>query len=112
MTATTDSLVVDIVRTLEKAGVPRDTYQLSRKFDPEALARLLETGGDAVEVRLEVHGVSLLVTNYGVWVTDEDPPTRPECPHCGLPVSAVVQLVPECHNVYPCGCRVAGDLLE
>ena len=112
MTATTDSLVVDIVRTLEKEGVPRDTYQLGREFDPEALARLLETGGDAVEVRLEVRGVSLLVTKYGVWVTDEDPPARPECPQCGLPVSAVVQLVPACHTAYPCGCRVTDDLLE
>ncbi|AHG00706.1 hypothetical protein HALLA_05290 [Halostagnicola larsenii XH-48] len=112
MTATTDSLVVDIVRTLEKEGIPRESYQLGREFDPEALARLLETGGDAVEVRLEIHDVSLVVTKQGVWVTDEDPPARPECPHCELPVSAVVQLVPECHNAYPCGCRVSGDLLE
>ncbi|SFS38857.1 hypothetical protein [Halostagnicola kamekurae] len=112
MTVSTDDLVVDIVRTLEKQGVPRESYQLARKFDPEALARLLETGGDAVEVRLEIHDVSLLVTKQGVWVTDEAPPARPKCPHCGLPVSAVVQIVPECHNAYPCGCRVEKDLLE
>ena len=112
MTAPTDSLVVDIVRTLEKQGVPRDAYQLGREFNPEALARLLDTGGDAVEVRLEVRGVSLLVTNQGVWVTEEDRAARPECPQCGALVTAVVQLVPAYHNAYPCGCRVSGDLLE
>ena len=112
MTAPTDSLVVDIVRTLEKEGVPRDAYQLGREFDPEALAQLLETGGDAVEVRLEVRGVSLAVTSHGVWVTDEPPSSQPECPNCGLPITAVVQLVPTHHNAYPCGCRVAEDLLE
>ena len=112
MTAPTDSLVVDIVRTLEKAGIPRDSYQLGREFDPEALARLVDSGGNAVEVRLEIRGVSLCVTNHGVWTTDEGRPARPECPHCGLPVTAVVQLVPTHHNAYPCGCRVDGDLLE
>ncbi|AHG01168.1 hypothetical protein HALLA_18660 [Halostagnicola larsenii XH-48] len=112
MTASTDSLVVDIVRTLEKQGIPRESYQLGREFDPEALARLLDSGGGTVEVRLEVRGVSLVVTKQGVWVTDEPPSERPECPHCGLPVSAVVQLVPTHHTAYPCGCRVRGDLLE
>ncbi|WP_197075908.1 hypothetical protein [Halostagnicola sp. A56] len=112
MTAPTDSLVVDIVRTLENEGVPPDSYQLGREFDPEALARLLETGGNSVEVRLEVQGVSLVVTKQAVWATDEPSSSPPECPHCGLPVSAVVQLVPSHHTAYPCGCRVRGDLLE
>ncbi|SFS44393.1 hypothetical protein [Halostagnicola kamekurae] len=112
MTVSTDDLVVDIVRTLEKQGIPRDAYQLGREFDPEALARLLETGGDSVEVRLEVRGVSLVATNHGVWVTDDPPSSQPECPKCGLPVAAVVQLVPAYHTAYPCGCRVEEDLLE
>ncbi|MDJ1431106.1 hypothetical protein [Halostagnicola sp. A-GB9-2] len=112
MTPPTDDLVVDIVRTLEKQGIPRDSYQLASEFDPEALARLIESGGSAVEVRLEVHGVSLVVTNLGARVTDEVPSAHPECPQCGLPVTAVVQLVPTHHNAYPCGCRVREDLLE
>ncbi|AHG00822.1 hypothetical protein HALLA_09375 [Halostagnicola larsenii XH-48] len=112
MTAPTDSLVVDIVRTLEKEGVPRDAYQLGREFDPEALARLLDTGGDAVEVCHEIHGVALLVTKQGIWVAEEDRSARPECPQCGAVVTAVVQLVPEYYNAYPCGCWVRGDLLE
>ncbi len=112
MSPPTDSLVVDIVRTLEKQGVPRDTYQLGKEFDPEALARLVTSGGNSVAVHLEVQGVSLLVTNLGVRVTDQELPGHPECPQCGLPVSAVVQLVPEHHNAYPCGCRVREDLLE
>ncbi|WP_157231311.1 hypothetical protein [Halostagnicola larsenii] len=56
--------------------------------------------------------MSLVVTSTGVWVTHEEPLARPDCPECGLPITAVVQLVPECHNAYPCGCRVAEDLLE
>ncbi len=112
MTVATDDLVVDIVRTLEKEGIPRDSYQLAHEFDPEALARLLDSGGRSVQVRLEVRGVSLVVTNLGVRVTDEEPFSHPECPHCGCPVSTVVQLVPEYHNAYPCGCQVRGDLLE
>ncbi|GAB7017972.1 hypothetical protein JCM18750_08330 [Halostagnicola bangensis] len=112
MTPPTTDLVVDIVRTLEKQGVPRDSYQLASEFDPEALARLIQSGGEKVEVRLEVRGVSLVVTNLGVRVTDEELSSHPECPECGLPVTAVVQLVPEYHNAYPCGCRVRGDLLE
>ena len=107
----TDRLVLEILRTLEKQGIPRDSYQLGREFDPEALARLLETGGDSVEVRLEVQGVSLVATNQCVWVTDEDSVGQPECPHCGHPVTAVVQLVPSHHTAYPCGCRVRSDLL-
>ncbi|GAB7018023.1 HalOD1 output domain-containing protein [Halostagnicola bangensis] len=109
MTSSTTDLVVDIVRTLEKQGVPRDSYQVASEFDPEALARLVDSGGSTVEVRLEVQGVSLVVTNLGARVTDEEPSTHPEC---GVPVTAVVQLVPDCHNAYPCGCRVRGDLLE
>ncbi|GAB7018405.1 hypothetical protein [Halostagnicola bangensis] len=112
MTAPTDDLVVDIVRTLEKQGVPRDSYQLGSEFDPEALARLIESAGNSVEVRLEVQGVSLVVTNLGARVTGEELSAHPECPQCGLPVTAVVQLVPTHHNAYPCGCRVRGDLLE
>ncbi|MDJ1431756.1 hypothetical protein [Halostagnicola sp. A-GB9-2] len=112
MTVPTDDLVVDIVRTLEKQGVPRDSYQLASEFDPEALARLVDSGGRSVEVRLEVQGVSLVVTNLGVRVPDEKPTTHPECPRCGLPVTAVVQLVPTHHNAYPYGCRVREDLLE
>ncbi len=112
MTLPTDDLVVDIVRTLEKAGIPRDSYQLASEFDPEALARLLDSGGSSVQVRLEVRGVSLLVTNLGARVIDEDPSHHPDCPQCGLPVTAVVQLVPTHHNAYPCGCRVREDLLE
>ncbi|SFS68882.1 hypothetical protein [Halostagnicola kamekurae] len=112
MSPPTDSLVLDIVRTLEKQGVPRDSYQLGREFDPEALARLLETGGDSVEVRLEIRDVSLVVTNLGARVAESGLSSQPECPHCGLPVTAVVQLVPSHHTAYPCGCRVRGDLLE
>ncbi|MDJ1433415.1 hypothetical protein [Halostagnicola sp. A-GB9-2] len=112
MNPPTDDLVVDIVRTLEKQGIPRDSYQLASEFDPEALARLIDSGGRSVEVRLEVCGVSLIVTNLGVRATDEGLSARPECPNCGLPISAVVQLVPDRHNAYPCGCRVRGDLLE
>lgn len=112
MTPPTDDLVVDIVRTLEKQGVPRDSYQLASEFDPEALARLIESGGSSVQVHLEVRGVSLVVTNLGVRVTDEEPSSHPECPNCGLPMTAVVQLVPTQHNAYPCGCRVEEDLLE
>ncbi|AHF98671.1 hypothetical protein HALLA_07215 [Halostagnicola larsenii XH-48] len=105
-------MVVDIVRTLEKEGIPRESYQLASEVDPEALARLLDSGGGAVEVRLEVRAVSLVVTSAGVWVTDEDPSPRPECPECGLLVTDVVQLVPTHHTAYPCGCQVRGDLLE
>ncbi|WP_459884426.1 hypothetical protein [Halostagnicola bangensis] len=92
----------------------RRSSQLASEFDPEALARLIDSGGRAVEARLEVRDVSLIVTNLGVRVTDEDLSlsAHPECPNCGLPVSAVVQLVPDRHNAYPCGCRVRGDLLE
>ncbi|MDJ1430737.1 hypothetical protein [Halostagnicola sp. A-GB9-2] len=77
MTSSTTDLVVDIVRTLEKQGVPRDAYQLASEFDPEALARLVDSGGSTVEVHLEVQGVSLLVTNLGARVTDEEPSTHP-----------------------------------
>ncbi|AHG01087.1 hypothetical protein HALLA_16130 [Halostagnicola larsenii XH-48] len=43
------------------------------------------------------------------------PPPEPEprpCPHCGVPVTAVIQLVPTAHHAYPCGCVVPADLLE
>ena len=69
-----------VVLSLEKEGIPRDAYQLGREFDPEALARSLESADSAIEVRLEVQGVSLAVTNRGVWVTDDPPSSPPECP--------------------------------
>ncbi len=76
-----DDPAVDIVRPLEKQGVPRDSYQPASEFDPEALARLIDSGGRSVEVRLEVRGVSLVVTNLGVRATDEGLSARPECPN-------------------------------
>ncbi|WP_197075876.1 hypothetical protein [Halostagnicola sp. A56] len=112
MTTSTNSLVLEIVRTLENEGVPRDAYQLGREIDPEALARLLESADSAIEVRLEVQGVSLAVTNRGVWVTDDPPSSPPECPRCGRPVTTVIQLVPTHRTAYPCGCPVEGESLE
>ena len=112
MTTSTNSLVREIVRTLENEGIPRDAYQLGREFDPEALARLLDSAENAIEVRLEAQGVSLAVTNRGVWATDEAPSSPPECPRCGRPVTAVIQLVPTHHTAYPCGCPVEGESLE
>ncbi|SFS47187.1 hypothetical protein [Halostagnicola kamekurae] len=41
------------------------------------------------------------------------PPPEPEpCPHCGAPVTAVIQLIPSAYHAYPCGCAVRGNLLE
>ncbi|MDJ1431975.1 hypothetical protein [Halostagnicola sp. A-GB9-2] len=62
MTATTDTLVVDIVRTLEEHGLARDAYQLGTEFDPEALERLVCSADQSIEVRLEVQGIPLVVT--------------------------------------------------
>ncbi|AHF99605.1 hypothetical protein HALLA_13185 [Halostagnicola larsenii XH-48] len=112
MTPPTNSLVLEIVRTLEKEGVPRDSYQLGTEFDPEALARLLDSADSAIEVRLEVRGVSLAVTSHGVWVTDDPPSPPPECPRCGREVTAVIQLVPTHRTAYPCGCPVEGESIE
>ncbi|WP_050051740.1 hypothetical protein [Halostagnicola sp. A56] len=108
----TDRLVLEIVRTLESHGLPRDAYQLGKEFDPEALARLVESGGDAVEVRLEIHGIPLVVTESAVRIREEESSSPPTCPHCRAPITAIVQLVPTHHNAYPCGCRLARDTLE
>ncbi len=71
MTESADHLVVDIVRTLEDHGLPRDAYQLGREVDPEAVERVVRTGGSNVEVRLLVRGISLAITSDGVRVIGE-----------------------------------------
>lgn len=70
--ATAEPLVMEIVETLEEHGLPRDAYQLGREFDPEALERLLESGGSEVEVRLEVQGIPLFVTPAGTQVCRDE----------------------------------------
>lgn len=70
--ATAKPLVVEIVETLKEHGLPRDAYQLGREFDPEALERLLESGGSEIEVRLEVQAIPLLVTPAGTRVCRDE----------------------------------------
>ncbi|GAB7020479.1 HalOD1 output domain-containing protein [Halostagnicola bangensis] len=72
MSTTTDNLVVDIVRTLEEHGLPRDEYQLGTEFDPEALERLVQSGDQSIEVRLEVQGIPLIVTPDGIRVRRDE----------------------------------------
>lgn len=39
----TDSLLVDIVKSLEDAGMSKDSYTLQEWIDPEAVEQVLES---------------------------------------------------------------------
>ncbi len=132
MTHSSDPLVVDIVRTLEDHGLPRDEYQLACEFDPEALERLVDSADRTLEVRVTVRGIPLLVTSAGAFVVSEqtddctsdraddsavetdsgDESPFPDCPRCGTPVLRVVTSGPGRHTARPCGCRVHYDRLD
>lgn len=122
MTDLEESLAVEIVHTLEAHGLACDEYRLADAFDPDALERLVRSA-DPVAVRLEVHGIGLIVTDEEIRVLEEtdtesgeqaggDSPEPMPCPRCGTAVTAVIQLVPTKHHTYPCGCVVQSDLLE
>ncbi|AHG00100.1 hypothetical protein HALLA_16125 [Halostagnicola larsenii XH-48] len=70
MTDLESSLAVRIVRTLEAHGLAWDEYRLADAFDPDALERLVRSA-DPVEVRLEVRGFELVVTDDEIRVLEE-----------------------------------------
>ncbi|RKD85202.1 HalOD1 output domain-containing protein [Halopiger aswanensis] len=61
-------LVVELVETLEAAGLDRDEYQLYDYVDVEALEQLLTGSNSDVKVRVTIAGVRIAVTPTGVEV--------------------------------------------
>ncbi|KDE58345.1 hypothetical protein EL22_05395 [Halostagnicola sp. A56] len=70
MSALEPSLTVAVVRALEAHGLGCEEYRLADAFDPDALERLVASA-DAVEVRLEVAGRGLVVTDEEIRVLEE-----------------------------------------
>ncbi len=65
MSASSRPLVVQIVETLEAHGLSRDAYRLADEIDPEAVERVLESGGPKTAVRCSVRDIPLVVTADG-----------------------------------------------
>ncbi|KDE60088.1 hypothetical protein EL22_10910 [Halostagnicola sp. A56] len=65
MRSSNASLTVEIVATLESAGLSSDEYRLADEIDPEALERVVESADDSLEVRISVRGRTLVVTADG-----------------------------------------------
>ncbi|MDJ1432156.1 hypothetical protein [Halostagnicola sp. A-GB9-2] len=65
MTASSAPLTVKIVETLEAHGLSRDAYRLADEIDPEAIERVLESGGPRTSVRCSVREIPLVVTADG-----------------------------------------------
>ncbi|WP_049954117.1 hypothetical protein [Halostagnicola larsenii] len=70
MTDSRRPLLLDIVAVLERHGLPPDAYRLGDEIDPEAVERVLESGGPDTEVRCSVRDVPLVVTPDGPRVID------------------------------------------
>ncbi|APX00290.1 hypothetical protein CHINAEXTREME_21045 (plasmid) [Halobiforma lacisalsi AJ5] len=64
-------LVVELVETLEAAGLDRDEYRLYDYVDVEALEQLLTGSNSDVEVRVTIAGVRIAVTSTGVDVLQD-----------------------------------------
>ncbi|RKD85912.1 HalOD1 output domain-containing protein [Halopiger aswanensis] len=64
-------LVVELVETLEAAGLDRDEYRLYDYVDVEALEQLLTDSNSDIEVRVTVAGVQIAVTPTGVDVLQD-----------------------------------------
>ncbi|SFS47202.1 HalOD1 output domain-containing protein [Halostagnicola kamekurae] len=71
MSALEPSLTVAVVRALEANGLGCEEYRLADAFDPDALERLVASAADPIEVRLEVEGVGLVVTDEEIRVLEE-----------------------------------------
>jgi hypothetical protein len=63
---------MNLVETLELCGLDRDEYQLNESVDVEALARLVHSSADDIEVRVSVEGIPLRVTPTGVQCVDSN----------------------------------------
>jgi len=70
--ATSSTIVVEIVESLEACGLDRTDYQLHDTVDVDALEQLLTTSSGDVAVQFTVEGVQLVVTTTGVQVVLED----------------------------------------
>ncbi|MEY7851577.1 HalOD1 output domain-containing protein [Natrarchaeobius sp. A-rgal3] len=65
-----DSVLAELVDTLEAYGYDRDEYRLYDDVDVEALERLMIDSSIPVEVRFEIRGVHIVVTSAGVSVLE------------------------------------------
>ena len=69
-----NSLVTEIVETLDACGVSWNDYQLYNIVDVEAVEQMMNSADDGdVEVRFAVEGIPLLITPNGVDVLLSDP---------------------------------------
>lgn len=62
----TSSVVLAIVEALETHGMDRDTYQLHRYVDPDALDQLVTSLDDPFSITFTVETVQVEVTQDGV----------------------------------------------
>lgn len=67
-----DQLTLDILSTLEEAGVDPTSYRLYDFFDPDALERLVTSLDSEFSVTLSVQGVEILVTDGGVRLAENE----------------------------------------
>ncbi|MGQ4554965.1 HalOD1 output domain-containing protein [Halobellus sp. GM3] len=65
-------LLVEIIETLEAAGLDSSQYQLHDSIDLDALERILASSNGEVSVRFSVEGIRLAVTSAGVDVVNDD----------------------------------------
>lgn len=65
MTDSSRPLLMDIVAVLERHGLSPDDYRLADEIDPEAIERVIDSGGPETEVRTSIRGVPLVVTPDG-----------------------------------------------
>lgn len=74
-TETEVALTVAITDVLESHGFPPTEYQLYEYVDVDALARLVETADEDMEVTISVEGIPLRVTPEAVTVLAGDSTT-------------------------------------
>lgn len=75
-----EGLVVEIVRTLERQGIPRDAYQLHNYVDVESLERVIETAPADAEFHLTVERIPLTIASDGVRIRRDDESQRGGAP--------------------------------
>jgi len=61
-----DSLLAEIVETLDACGIESNTYQLYEYIDVDALKQLIDSADESLTVQFTVEGVKLSVSPDGV----------------------------------------------